>query len=475
MKVRFAPSPTGYIHIGNARTAFFNYLLAKKEGGSYVLRIEDTDEERSKKIYMHQIFKDLKWLGIEWNEGPDIGGDHGPYQQSERRDIYEEYIEKLILQGDAYYCYYSEDELKTFREEQLANKQPPRFNRSAYPMSDEEVQKRKEAGIQPAVRFEIKPQELVINDLIRGEVKIDTATLSDFIIKRPSGMPTFHLAVCVDDGLMGITHVMRGEDHLSNTPKHILLMKALGFDIPQFAHMSLTMGPGGEPLSKRLGAMSITEYREMGYRSEALCNYMALLGWSLGNDQEFFYLDELKKVFSVDRMVKSPSVFDVTKLNWLCGLHMRELPDDVYLKEATQYALDNDIIDETDYKQRKEWYEIALLLFKDSISYYGELKERLELFKPDFKYEDKSVIETEEAKSVLLAAKGAILGAGEFSLDSIPSIMKETKEKSGQKGKGLFLPIRMALTGELHGPELNKIIFLVTKDGCLERLEKALI
>ncbi len=271
VRVRFAPSPTGFLHIGNARTALFNYLFAKKSKGQFILRIEDTDKERSKDEFVEKIYDDLAWLGIEWDEGPDKGGACGPYRQSERTDIYNKYVNKLLTNGSAYYCFCSEEELENRRKARLAEGQSIAYDGKCRSISKEEQDRRLEAGEPGSVRFRMPSEKIVVKDIIRGEVEFESDVIGDFIIVRPDGNPTFHIAVCVDDGLMGVTHVIRGEDHFSNTPRHCAIFSACGFETPTFAHIPLTMGQGGEPLSKRLGAMSLSEYKKSGYMILLFC------------------------------------------------------------------------------------------------------------------------------------------------------------------------------------------------------------
>lgn len=472
MRVRFAPSPTGYLHIGNARTVLFNYLFARKNRGTFILRIEDTDRERSKTEYIEQIYRDLRWLGIEWDEGPDVGGEYGPYLQSERLSLHKEYVKKLIDNGNAYYCYCTPEELEARREERRVAGAVGGYDGRCRNLSEEAMAEKHAAGILPSVRFKMQEEgELVVDDLIRGEVHFDGALQSDFIIMRPDGTPTFHLAVSVDDGLMRVSHVLRGEDHLSNTPKHIMIMKACGFPVPRYAHMPLTMGPGGEPLSKRFGAMSIREYRQLGYRNEALCNYMALLGWNPGDDREFFPLEELKKVFSVKRISKSPAVFDKAKLDWMAGMHIRALDDNAYIREAVTYLLETGLVSNEDYSGRPEWYAKVLLTLKDYLACYADLKEQLMLFRDEIIGEESDILKTPEAQKVLQVTVRALEEHEYIDENTFDALLKHVKKESKQKGKALFAPLRIALTGKEHGPDLKMIMILLGKKLCKQRLE----
>ncbi|MFA7001794.1 MAG: glutamate--tRNA ligase, partial [Candidatus Omnitrophota bacterium] len=335
IRVRFAPSPTGYLHLGNLRTALFNYLYARRHGGRFILRIEDTDPERSKPEYEKALMADLRWMGLMWDEGPETGGAYGPYRQSEKLEVYRGFAEELVRKGHAYYCYVTAEETEEMKRAAKLEHRPLRFDNRGRHFSADEIVRRKALGIRPTVRFLIKEPKLVMNDMIRGTVQFNLDDMvGDFILLKADGTPTFHLAVCVDDGLMKITHVIRGEDHLPNTPKHLMLLEALGFPAPAYGHLPLIHGPNGEPLSKRLESISIRGFREKGYPSEALANYMALLGWSPGDNRELFSLRELEGIFDLDRVGKSPSCYDPHKLDWVSGEHLRRLSDDEFKTKA---------------------------------------------------------------------------------------------------------------------------------------------
>jgi len=474
VRVRFAPSPTGFLHIGNVRTALFNYLFAKNSKGQFILRIEDTDKERSKPEFINQIYEDLRWLGIEWDEGPDIGGDSGPYLQSERATVHQEYVEKLLADGTAYYCYCSEEELDARRKEQLAAGESPRYDNRCRDLSDSAKAVFEAQGIKPSVRFRMPDEPVIVKDIIRGEVCFDVTLFGDFVIVRPDGSPTFHLAVCVDDGLMGITHVVRGEDHLSNTPRHVAIFKACGFTVPEFAHMPLTMGPGGEPLSKRFGAMSIAEYRKMGYLPESLVNYMALLGWSSGTDQELFTMQELQEKFTLKRVVRSAAIFDTVKMNWVAGEHIRKLTDAEYSKRGIQYILQEKILDKADFRIRPEWFEKVLLVFKNYISNYKELEKKITLFTEGIVFEDSEVLRSEGTQLVLTEFLEILNEIEKLDEENFNKVFKELSKKTKTKGKELYVAVRLGVSGQEHGPDLKQIILLLGKNNCLKRVERAL-
>lgn len=470
VRVRFAPSPTGYLHLGNVRTALFNYLFAKKHGGKFILRIEDTDALRSKDEYRKALIDDLKWLGLEWDEGPGAGGDSGPYLQSERLGLYKQYVQKLVDEGKAYYCYVTEEETGEAKRLAKQENRPLRFDNRGRFFSSQEIEARKAGGIQPTVRFKIDDPCLEMDDLVRGKVRFNLDDMvGDFVILRADGMPTFHLAVCVDDALMGITHVIRGEDHLSNTPKHILLLRAMGFEPPQYGHLSLVLGPGGEPLSKRIESISVREFRRRGYLPEGLANYIALLGWSPGDDREILAWEELKKLFDLDRVSKSPSCYDPGKLDWVNGQHLRLLDDASFTRQALDYL-----------KARgKLNYDEALTarllpVLKDHIERFEQLEGQLGVLSDDFDYENPVWVRSPEAKEIFRSALdvlGQVKGKDEELYDLF---VNQLKTRAKVKGKNLFMPLRLALTGKEHGPELKRLFPVIGIEKAGRRFERAL-
>lgn len=497
IRVRFAPSPTGYLHIGNVRTALFNYLFAKGQGGKFILRVEDTDRERSRPEYAEALREDLLWMGIHWDEGPDVEGPHGPYEQSKRLQIYQQYVEKLLREGKAYYCYVTEQETDEMKRLAKLERRPPRFDNRGRSFTKDEIEKRKAAGVKPTIRFKIENPKLKMTDLIRGEVSFNLDEMvGDFVIQRADGNPTFHLAVCIDDALMQVTHVIRGEDHLSNTPKHILLLEAMGFRPPQYGHLSLIHGPGGEPLSKRLESVSVRKFRKRGYLSEALANYIALLGWAPGDNREIFKFDELQKAFDLGRVGKSASIYDPHKLDWVNGEHLRALDDETFVKRAMAYlkmyvgaglpAGQAGSARPGEETSPLHTYDQSLVhkilpVFKDSIERFEQLPEKLEILKDDFKYENPAVIQSEEAKEIFRAALAVLnVGAGPPPAEKpaptldFDQFVNALKPRVKAKGKNLFMPLRMAITGKEHGPELKKIFPLLGIEKVSHRFEKAL-
>src|SRR6188474_103280 len=345
MRVRFAPSPTGQLHVGNARTALFNWLLAHGHDGTLILRIEDTDAERSTRESETGILEDLRWLGLHWDEGPDMGGPHGPYRQSERLHLYASYANELIAGGNAYYCFCLPSKLERDRKEDLAAGRPPKYHGTCRDLPAEQARARTEAGERPVIRFKVPPAiEVSFNDAVRGEVTFNTEVIGDPVLVRSDGRPAYNFAVVVDDALMEVTHAIRGEDHISNTPRQLLLYRALGFAPPRFAHLSLVLGPDHTPLSKRHGATSVAEFRERGYLPEALTNYLALIGWSprsgggeTADDAELMPMEELARRFALEDVGHSAGVFDPEKLAWMNRYYMKIASPGRMAAESARY------------------------------------------------------------------------------------------------------------------------------------------
>ncbi|HLD56457.1 MAG TPA: glutamate--tRNA ligase [Candidatus Omnitrophota bacterium] len=470
IRVRFAPSPTGFLHIGNIRTALFNYLFAKRSGGKFILRVEDTDLERSKPEYREALLEDLLWMGIRWDEGPGVGGEFGPYLQSERLSIYRKYLDQLIKEGKAYYCYVTEEELEDIKRLARAEHKPPRFDNRGRNFTKGEIEKRKARGIKPTVRFKIENPVLKIHDLIRGDVEFNLDEMvGDFVIQRADGTPTFHMAVCVDDGLMKITHVIRGEDHLSNAPKHILLLKAMGFTPPEYGHLSLIHGEGGEPLSKRLESVSVREFRKRGYLPHALANYIALLGWSPGDNREIFKWDELRQTFDLAKVNKSASIYDPHKLDWIDGQHFRGLTDEEFARSALAYLKEQKLL-----KHDETLVHRMLPVFKDNIERFDQLADRLEILNENFAYETPKLIENKEIFKAAISVLDGFVGARHAPPLQFDDFINQLKPKVKVKGKELFMPIRMALTGKEHGPELKRVFPVLGLELVKKRFERAL-
>ncbi|MBI3307356.1 MAG: glutamate--tRNA ligase [Candidatus Omnitrophica bacterium] len=470
IRVRFAPSPTGFLHLGNIRTALFNYLFVKRQNGKFILRVEDTDRERSKPEFRQGLMEDMLWMGIRWDEGPEVGGDFGPYLQSERLPIYQKHIDKLISEGKAYYCYVTEEETEELKRLAKLERRPPRFDNRGRYFSKEEIESRKARGIKPTVRFKIENPQLKMHDLIRGDVSFNLDEMvGDFVIQRADGQPTFHLAVCIDDGLMQVTHVIRGEDHLSNTPKHILLLRAMGFEPPQYGHLSLIHGPGGEPLSKRLGDVSVKEFRRKGYLPHGLANYIALLGWAPGDNREIFKWEELMQAFDLARVNKSASIYDPHKLDWVNGEHLRALSDEDFSRFALTYLKEQKLL-----KHDESILHKILPIFKDNIERFDQLADRLEILNENLHYESKDLIQSEEGREVCKTALEILPTITDVGEAIYENLIQALKPRVKAKGKHLFMPLRIAITGKVHGPELKRLFPVFGIEGVKKRLERAL-
>jgi glutamyl-tRNA synthetase/nondiscriminating glutamyl-tRNA synthetase len=472
-RVRFAPSPTGYLHLGNARTALFNYLFSRHENATFILRIEDTDLERSKKEYEEMLMEDLKWMGIEWDEGPDVGGPHGPYRQSERLEIYMKYVDKLLKSGDAYYCYCTEEELEQEREKAIAEGRPYRYSGKCRNLTPEERAFYEGKGIKPVVRFKVPDKTVVFEDIIRGHVEIDTKEFGDFVIVRQDGMPVYNFVVVIDDALMGITHVIRGEDHLSNTPKQIVIYEALGFAIPQFAHLPIILGEDRTKLSKRHGAVSVRALKDDGFISEAVFNYLSLLGWHPKEEKEILLKEEIIKQFKIEDVNKSPAIFDRTKLRWMNGVYIREILDlDDLTKRATAF------FEGFGYKADYEFYKKVMSAIRDSIETLMEIKERAKVFFVDeFPYTEEIVNEVKSDENVYKVVEifyNKIKNLSAITKEDFKNITKEIQKEYGYKGRALFHPIRIALTGEPSGVGLDLLVEVIGIERVKFRLERFL-
>ena len=464
-RVRFAPSPTGYLHIGSARTALFNYLFAKKTNGKYILRIEDTDLLRNVKGSEEMLLRDLRWLGLNWDEGPDCGGDFGPYRSSERLAIYNKYVNKLLDEGKAYFCFCAKEELEQVRDS-LAS----RFFCKCCNLSDELILKFKKENKPFSIRFRVPVEDkIVFDDIIRGEVSFALEDIEDFIIFKSNGMPTYHFAVTVDDALMRITHVIRGEEHLSNTPKHILLFKALNFPLPHFAHIPLILNKDGRKLSKRdkNTLQFISEYRELGYLPSAIINYLSLLGWSPSGEfleREIFSLDELQKLFSLYKVSKAPAIFDLEKMTWINSQYIKKVDVSLLVDMSLKY-----LKDKFTYKEIEE----LVLLFKNNLLKVADIESLTKIFwQKEVNYTKEALLFLKENFKVLNLFILKLKNLDVFSLENIKNLLKELQLELQKSAKEVFLPLRVAFTGEFKGPDLSRVLFFLGKEGILARFEK---
>ncbi|HAR36741.1 MAG TPA: glutamate--tRNA ligase [Acidobacteria bacterium] len=487
IRVRFAPSPTGYIHVGNARTALFNWLFARQKGGVFVLRVEDTDVERSRQEYERNLIQDLRWLGLDWDEGPDVGGNFGPYRQSERLGLYHKYARELLERGQAYYCFCTAEELEQQRQAALAEGRMPVYSGKCRNLSLEEARRRLAAGEEAAIRLKVPEEGLVqFEDLVRGLVEFDLKLIGDPIIVRSNGMPAYNYAVVIDDALMNITHVIRGEDHVSNTPRQILLYQALGWKVPVFAHLSMVMGKDNTRLSKRHGATSVDQFRRDGILAEALCNYLSFLGWSPPEGREVLSLKELVGLFDLSRVSRSAAIFDYEKLYWLNRQHLKLLPPEKKLELALPYLQEAGLVGKEPGPAQRDWLTRAIEVLIEGVDKFSDLPQKFSLlfeFDPGKMDEEaRAIIQAESARKVLAAFLQKTAGLKEFNYEIFAGLTGEIKKATGIKGKELFHPLRVALTARASGLELDKFIPLVEEGsrldfprkikGCLERLKE---
>ena len=466
VRVRFAPSPTGLLHVGNARTALFNWLYARQKNGVNILRIEDTDVERSTLQYQEKLMADLRWLGLSWDEGPDVGGQFGPYRQSLRLDIYKKFTQKLLDQEKAYYCFCTPEELEQARKNTLGEGKTPVYSGKCRLLSPPEGKRRMEAGEKPSVRLRTPGKgTLSFNDLVRDTLSFQLELVGDPILVRSSGVPAYNYAVVVDDYLMEITHVIRGEDHLANTVRQLLIFDAFGVTPPQYAHLSMVMGEDNTRLSKRHGATSVDQFKQDGILNKALLNYLALLGWSSPDGKEILTPDELVKLFSLQKVSRSAAIFDHGKLHWLNRQHMGALSSREQAEQAAVHLGKAGLLPDTLTEGHWQWLEQTVPefikradRFSDLIQSFSELFE----YSPDkMGDEAKVVLQSDCAFQVIRIFNDKLTGIKDFDYENFTSMVHDIKEKTGCKGKDLFLPLRVALTARTSGVELDKFIPMV--------------
>jgi len=470
-RVRFAPSPTGELHVGNARTALFNWMFARHHGGSLVLRIEDTDESRSALSYQVNLLDDLKWLGLDWDEGPEKDGAYGPYKQSERLDLYAEHLKKLIDTDLVYPCYCTEEELEEERQALILSKRMPRYMGKCRNLSAGERDALAARGRKPSWRFKVPSKTVEFNDLVRGPVRFEGESIGDFIIVRSNGMPAYNFAVVIDDHLMAITHVIRGEDHLSNTALQLMLYRAFGFEPPVFAHHCLILGKDHAKLSKRHGSVSVGEFRRKGYLPESLLNYLGLLGSSFADAREVLSQSEMVEAFSLERASKSGAVFDEEKLRWLNAIYIRSLTADDLMNRLWPFLRCAGYHPE---KLDPLWLKQVIETVKDELTELADIGEHIALFF-DSRYritsEAKQVLDSANARKVVLAFGEYLASAIGSPQEIYVAAIKHAKEISGVKGRDLYMPVRAALTGKIKGPELDKVFVILGKDSAWKRLQ----
>lgn len=475
IRVRIAPSPSGNLHIGTARTALFNFLFAKKMGGKFILRIEDTDTERSSQEYVQNIFDSLKALGLCWDEGPDVGGEFGPYSQSERFDIYPQYAQKLLESGHAYECFCTPEELDAEKVKAQENKVAPMYSGKCKNLSEAEKEALRAEGRKPAIRFAVEHKELIFNDLVKGDLKFDTNLIGDFVIMKSNGTPTYNFAVVVDDLLMQISHIIRGEDHISNTPKQILIYEALGVEVPKFGHLGMILAPDRSKLSKRHGATGVSEFVEKGYLIDALVNFVALLGWSPSDGVEIKSIDEIAQDFRINDVSTSNSIFEYDKLNWMNAQYIKKLSNEE-LKERllpflTQYDL-SELNEEKLLRMVEITREPLVILsdITDAVPYFFGKGVNIET------EVQTEVLDTETSQKVLAeVAKSA--QDWNFDEESLHHTLDELRAKfkeQGIKPKETMWTIRAAVTGRTKGADITAVMAILGKAKVLKRIESAI-
>jgi glutamyl-tRNA synthetase len=476
VRVRFAPSPTGYLHVGGARTALFNLLFARRHGGTFILRIEDTDRERSTTEAVGAIFEGLRWLGLAWDEGPEAGGEHGPYFQSERLALYAAAAERLQVEGKAYRCFCEPDALRQRREAALARGEPPKYDRTCHRLTREESEARAARGEPHALRFAMPEGITTWDDSVRGEVTFQNAALDDLVILRTDRHPTYNFAAVVDDAAMRITHVLRGDDHISNTPRQIQLYRALALEPPVFGHVPMILGPDGTRLSKRHGATSVTEYRDLGFLPEAMVNFLALLGWAFDGEREIFTLEELTQVFSLDRISKNPAIFNTEKLEWMNGEYVRALPLEKRTDLVLAHLRSAGGVPETALRDRGA--------VERAVAAVGDRMKRPQdfLIYAGFLFADPvepdpaawaELVQKPQAADRLRKLADALAAVEPFEHDPVEAAVRGLAASEGVKAGEVIMPARIALTGKKVAPGIFDVILLLGRERTVARLRGA--
>jgi glutamyl-tRNA synthetase/nondiscriminating glutamyl-tRNA synthetase len=475
VRVRFAPSPTGQLHVGNVRTALFNWLFARQKRGAFILRIEDTDVERSEARFETQLLADLKWLGIDWDEGPDVGGPYAPYRQSDKMEAYRAAADRLIKEQKAYYCFCTAEELEREREQAQAEGRQPIYSGKCRRLDPAEIARRRAAGEPAAIRLKTPEHPIRFHDIVRGDVEFPQEVIGDQVIVRSTGLPIYNFVVVIDDADMKITHVIRGDDHIPNTPRQVAVYEALGLAVPEFAHLSTILGPDRERLSKRHGATSVANFREMGILAEALMNYLALLGWApTGGDREIFPKPELIKEFSLERVTPSPAVFDTEKLYWLNRHYIKQGPPERIHSMGNGFLERAGLLPANMNGNVSGWASRLVDLLAPYVDKLEQLPERAGIV---FQFDAGKAISAPENAEVFASPKSAeviqsfarrALAEPALTPERFNAIINEVKVETGTKGKDLFHPVRVALIGTHSGPAFDKLVPLIEEGSRLQ-------
>lgn len=476
VRVRYAPSPTGHLHIGNARAALFNYLYARNQGGKFIIRIEDTDSNRNIEGGEASQLNYLKWLGMDWDESVDVGGDFGPYRQSERNDLYKKLYDELLEKKLAYKCYCTAEELEAEREAQSAKGQMPRYSGKCRHLTAEEQVEREAEGREPSIRFVVPAgKTYTFKDIVKDNVSFESDGIGDFVIVKKDGVPTYNFAVVVDDHYMEITHVLRGDDHISNTPRQQMIYEAFGWETPEFGHMTLIVNEEGKKLSKRDESIIqfIEQYEEQGYLPEAIFNFIVLLGWSPGGEEEIFTKEELISIFDPSRLSKSPAFFDKNKLAWMNNQYIKQQSLEQVIDLALPHLQKAGSLPEQLTDEQRQWAHDLIALYHDQLSYGAEIVPlSAQFFKDEIEYDEEAqkVLAGEQVPEVMASLKAQLEELETFDAASIKAAIKAVQKETGQKGRNLFMPIRVVTTGQTSGPELPAAIALVGKENVIARV-----
>ena len=478
IRVRIAPSPTGYLHLGLARTALFNWLFAKHNNGTFILRVDDTDVKRSTDESLNNIIDSFRWLGIDFDEGYGIGGDLGPYAQSERLDVYSEYTQKLLETGAAYHCYCTKEELDEEREQAIKQRNPYIYSGKCRNLSSEERKTYEAEGRKPSVRLRVDDKLITVHDLVKGDVEFRTGILGDFIIVRPNGMPMYNYASAIDDIAMNISHIIRADEHLANTPKQILIYQALNCPLPEFAHVPLVLGKKGEKLSKRHGATSVEEYRKQGYVPEAMINYLVRLGWSYDDQEEVFSIGELIEKFTLERVGKSGGIFDQQKLVWLNGEYIAKMDIDTRTKAVIPFLREAGLLDEDISEEKYEWIKDVVTAVGDRLKTLTQIVDYAGSFFVDkLEYDEKAVqqrLKKDYVPKMLEDLKARLRTAEPFDEANLEEVIRAFAEESGLSASKIIHPLRVALTGKSVGPGIFETVALLGREKAIQRLDEGI-